>query len=106
MRAEERNLLEGFRVGRNNTKASHLQFADDPIFFSNTREEDLHSLKSLLLVFGHIYGFKVNFDKSNLFGIIIFLGWPSCLIARLLVGLYSTWVFLWEGIPRLVAFGI
>ena len=45
-------MLEGFRVGRNRTRVSHLQFADDTIFFSNIREEDLQTLKSLLLVFG------------------------------------------------------
>ena len=69
LREEERNSLEGFRVGRNKTKVSHLQFADDTIFFSNTREEDLQTLKSLLLVFGHISGLKVNLDKSNIYGI-------------------------------------
>ncbi|RVW83280.1 putative mitochondrial protein [Vitis vinifera] len=49
LRAEERSLLEGFRVGRNRTRVSHLQFADDNIFFSNTCVEDLQTLKSLLL---------------------------------------------------------
>ena len=34
LRAEKRSLLEGFRVGRNGTRVSHLQFADDTIFFS------------------------------------------------------------------------
>ncbi|RVW96993.1 hypothetical protein CK203_032308 [Vitis vinifera] len=62
-------MLEGFRVGRNRTRVSHLQFADDTIFFSNTREEDLQTLKSLLLAFGHISGLKVNLDKSNIYGI-------------------------------------
>ncbi|RVX00254.1 putative mitochondrial protein [Vitis vinifera] len=60
MRAEERNMLEGFRVGRNRTRVSHLQFADDTIFFSNSREEELQTLKSLLLVFGHISGLKAS----------------------------------------------
>ncbi|RVX11275.1 LINE-1 retrotransposable element ORF2 protein [Vitis vinifera] len=46
LKAEERNVLEGFRVGRNRTRVSHLQFADDTIFFSSTREEDLMTLKS------------------------------------------------------------
>ncbi|KAJ9707046.1 hypothetical protein PVL29_002163 [Vitis rotundifolia] len=69
LRAEERNMLEGFRVGRNRTRVSHLQFADDTIFFSNSREEELQTLKSLLLVFGHISGLKVNLDKSNIYGI-------------------------------------
>ena len=41
LRADERNSLEGFRVGRNRTRVSHLQFAYDTIFFSNTSEEEL-----------------------------------------------------------------
>ena len=69
LRAEERSMLEGFRVGRNRTRVSHLQFADDTIFFSNSCAEELQTLKSLLLVFGQISGLKVNLDKSNLFGI-------------------------------------
>ncbi|RVW30353.1 Transposon TX1 uncharacterized 149 kDa protein [Vitis vinifera] len=69
MRAEERNMMEGFRVGRNRTRVSHLQFADDTIFFSNSREEELQTLKSLLLVFGHISGLKVNLNKSSIYGI-------------------------------------
>ncbi|KAJ9700981.1 hypothetical protein PVL29_006352 [Vitis rotundifolia] len=69
MRAKERNLMEGFRVGRNRTRVSHLQFADDTIFFSNSREEELQTLKSLLLVFGHISGLKVNLNKSSIYGI-------------------------------------
>ncbi|RVW63352.1 hypothetical protein CK203_058260 [Vitis vinifera] len=75
-----KKLLEGFRVGRNRTRVSHLQFANDTIFFSNPRKEELQTLKSFLLV--------------------------KLLIARLSVDLYSIWVFLWEGIPRPVAFGI
>ena len=69
LRAEERSMLEGFRVGRNRTRVSHLQFADDTIFFSNSCAEELQILKSLLLVFGQIFGLKVNLDKSNLFDI-------------------------------------
>ncbi|RVW53977.1 LINE-1 retrotransposable element ORF2 protein [Vitis vinifera] len=69
LKADERNSLEGFKVGRNKIRVSHLQFADDTIFFSNTSEEELQTLKSLLLVFGHISGFKVNLDKSNIYGI-------------------------------------
>ena len=53
LRVEERNMLEGFRVGRNRTRVSHLQFADDTIFFSNTREEDLHSQESFASVWAH-----------------------------------------------------
>ncbi|RVW46826.1 Transposon TX1 uncharacterized 149 kDa protein [Vitis vinifera] len=69
LKAEEKNVLEGFRVGRNRTRVSHLQFADDTIFFSSTQKEDMMTLKNVLLVFGHISGLKVNLDKSNIYGI-------------------------------------
>ncbi|RVX20266.1 Transposon TX1 uncharacterized 149 kDa protein [Vitis vinifera] len=46
LRAEERSLLEGFKVGRNRTRVPHLQFADDTIFFSNSCAEELQTLKS------------------------------------------------------------
>ena len=97
LRAEERNLLEGFRVGRNRTRVSHLQFADGTIFFSNTREEDLQTLKSLLLVFGHISGFKVNLDKSNIYGINLDQNHLSRL-AELLDCKVSGWPILYLGL--------
>ena len=52
LRPKERSLLEGFSVARNRTKVSHLQFANDIIFFSSARTEDLQTLKIILLVFG------------------------------------------------------
>ena len=33
LRVEESWLLEGFLVGKSKTSVSHLQFADDAIFF-------------------------------------------------------------------------
>ena len=69
LRADERSLLEGFREGRNRTRVSHLQFADDTFFFSKSFAEELQTLKSLLLAFGQISRLKVNLNKNNLFGI-------------------------------------
>ncbi|RVX22620.1 putative ribonuclease H protein [Vitis vinifera] len=98
LRAEERNVFEGFRVGRNRTRVSHLQFADDTIFFSNSREEDLLTLKSVLLVFGHISGLKVNLDKSNIYGIN--LGQDHLhRLAELLDCKASGWPILYLGLP-------
>ena len=55
LRVEERNALEGFRVGRNKTRVSHLQFVDDTIFFSNSREEELHSQESIASVWAYLW---------------------------------------------------
>ena len=98
MRAEERNALESFKVGRNRTRVSHLQFADDTIFFSSTREEDMLTLKSVLLVFGHISGLKVNLDKSNNYGINLKQNHLSRL-AEMIDCKASGWPILYLGLP-------
>ena len=85
-------------MDRNRTRVSHLQFADDTIFFSNTCEEELQTLKSLLLVFGHISGLKVNLDKSNLFGINLDQNHLSRLV-ELLDCKASDWPIFYLGIP-------
>ncbi|RVX05015.1 putative mitochondrial protein [Vitis vinifera] len=74
LRAEERSLLEGFRV------------------------EELQTLKSLLLVFRQISGLKVNLDKSNLFGINLDQNHLSRL-ALLLDCKASDWPILYPGLP-------
>ena len=98
LRADERNMLEGFRVGRNRTRVSHLQFVDDTIFFSNSREEDLQTLKILLLVFRHISGLKVNLDKSNIYGINLDQAHLSRL-TEMLDCKASSWPILYLGLP-------
>ncbi|RVW36770.1 Transposon TX1 uncharacterized 149 kDa protein [Vitis vinifera] len=98
LKTEERNFLEGFRVGRNRCRVSHLQFADDTILFASPREEEVQTLKSLLLVFGQISGLKVNLDKSNLFGINLDQNHLSRL-ALLLDCKASDWPILYLGLP-------
>ena len=75
-----------------------MQFADDTIFFSNTREQDLQTLKSLLLAFGHIFGLKVNLDKSNIYGINLDQAHLSRL-AETLDCKASGWPILYLGLP-------
>ncbi|RVX23043.1 LINE-1 retrotransposable element ORF2 protein [Vitis vinifera] len=98
LKAKERNVLEGFKVGRNRTRVSHLQFVDDTIFFSSSREEDMMTLKNVLLVFGHISGLKVNLDKSNIYGINIEQNHLSRL-AEMLDCKASGWPILYLGLP-------
>ncbi|RVW63564.1 Transposon TX1 uncharacterized 149 kDa protein [Vitis vinifera] len=88
----------GLQVGRNRCRVTHLQFADDTILFANPREEELQTLKSLLLVFGQISGLKVNLDKSNIFGINLDQNHLSRL-ALLLDCKASDWPILYLGLP-------
>ncbi|RVW89561.1 putative ribonuclease H protein [Vitis vinifera] len=68
-RAEETGLTEGFSVGRDRTRASLLQFADDTIFFSKASLEHLQNLKIILLVFGQVSGLKINLEKNIISGL-------------------------------------
>ena len=68
LRAEEGSLLEGFLMGRDRIRLSHLQFIDDTIFFSASME-DMQNLKLILLDFGNISRLEINLDKNTLYGI-------------------------------------
>ena len=58
----------------------------------------MQTLKSLLLVFGHISGLKVNLDKSNIYGINFDQNHLSRL-AELLDCKVSGWPILYLGLP-------
>ncbi|RVW97209.1 Protein-tyrosine sulfotransferase [Vitis vinifera] len=69
IRAEETGITEGFLVGRDRTRVSLLQFADDTIFFSKASLDLLQNLKIILLVFGQESGLKINLEKSTISGL-------------------------------------
>lgn len=100
-------ILEGFLVGRSRTRVSHLQFAD---IFSNAKTEVLQNLKIILLIFGRIYGLKINLAKSTLSGINMSLD-KVVRLDSMLESKISNWPLpylglpLW-GIPWLESFGI
>ena len=56
-------------MGRDRTRVSLLQFADDTIFFSKASLDHLQNLKIILLVFGQISGLKIHLEKSTISGI-------------------------------------
>ncbi|RVX18326.1 LINE-1 retrotransposable element ORF2 protein [Vitis vinifera] len=60
IRAEETGLTEGFFVGRDRTRVSLLQFADDTIFFFKASLEHFQNLKIILLVFGKVSGLPLG----------------------------------------------
>ena len=63
------NMLECFEVGREKIKISHLQFADDTLFFVKENEDNLRTLNSALKIFCEVFGSKINFGKNTLLGI-------------------------------------
>ncbi|RVW64320.1 hypothetical protein CK203_047007 [Vitis vinifera] len=97
VKSRGKKYVGGFHC-KNRIRVSHLQFADDTIFFSSTCVEEQQTLKFILLVFGQIYGLKVNLDKSNLYGINLDQDHLSKL-ALLLDCKVSDWPILYLGLP-------
>ncbi|XP_062118257.1 uncharacterized protein LOC133831865 [Humulus lupulus] len=63
-----KSAFRGFSVGKDRVDVSHLQFADDTIFFAND-EESLLLLLDILKVFGVVFGLSINLQKCQLLGI-------------------------------------
>lgn len=71
-RAINRGLLEAVEIGSEKIPISHLQYADDTIFMCPDKGENIGSIKWVLRIFELLLsGLKVNFSKSNLYGINI-----------------------------------
>ncbi|GLT87533.1 hypothetical protein SLE2022_056120 [Rubroshorea leprosula] len=63
------NMFQGIEVGKSSLKLSHLQFADDSIFFCEATKQNVMVPKSVLRCFELVSGLKVNFFKSSLIGL-------------------------------------
>ncbi|KAJ9561074.1 hypothetical protein OSB04_006234 [Centaurea solstitialis] len=67
--AEEKGLFKGIKVGKDDVKISHLQYADDIIFFGEWELGNFLNLLKILECFHLVSGLKINLQKSKLFGV-------------------------------------
>ncbi|GKU86994.1 hypothetical protein SLEP1_g1457 [Rubroshorea leprosula] len=70
-------LFEGIDIGNGGMKVSHLQFADDSILFGKAVERNIWAAKSIMRIFELVSGLKINFVKSQLFGLNVSDEWKS-----------------------------
>nr|GEU29167.1 hypothetical protein [Tanacetum cinerariifolium] len=63
------NLFHGVKLGVDNVHISHLQFADDALIMGEWSLLNAKNLSRILTCFHLASGLKVNFHKSNLFGV-------------------------------------
>ncbi|XP_071740498.1 uncharacterized protein [Rutidosis leptorrhynchoides] len=68
-RALSNGHLQGLKIGHDNLVITHLQYADDTIFFGEWNKRNAKYISKLLKCFENISGLKVNFRKSKLYGI-------------------------------------
>ncbi|XP_071718177.1 uncharacterized mitochondrial protein AtMg01250-like [Rutidosis leptorrhynchoides] len=69
-KAEVRSgLFSGVEVGNDRVPISILQYANDTIFFGSWNESSILNLTKLLKCVELTSGLKVNYHKSNIFGV-------------------------------------
>lgn len=69
LKARELGVINGFEVTRNREAMTHLQYADDTLFFSSSNREEILALQRILRCFQLVSGLKINFSKSMLVGV-------------------------------------
>ncbi|GKC43448.1 hypothetical protein Tco_1061170 [Tanacetum coccineum] len=69
MEAVQNGIFKGVKVGANNVTVTHLQYADDTIFFGEWNKETVKSLMCILKSFEEVSELRVNFNNSKLYGI-------------------------------------
>ncbi|GKV49208.1 hypothetical protein SLEP1_g55970 [Rubroshorea leprosula] len=73
--AVEKELYKGVMIGNGATMVTHLQFADDTIFFGEATEDNIRVIKSIMRIFEMASGLKINFGKSQLMGVEVDSDW-------------------------------
>lgn len=66
--AEKAGLIVGFKAAAKAPIISRLQFADDMLIFCGAEEDQVRSIKAVLLCFEAVSGLTINFYKSELIG--------------------------------------
>ncbi|GJR73860.1 reverse transcriptase domain, reverse transcriptase zinc-binding domain protein [Tanacetum coccineum] len=67
--AVDKGVFKGVKIGRNNVVVSHLQYADDTIFFGEWNKENAKVLMCILKCFEEVSSLRVNYNKSKLYGV-------------------------------------
>ncbi|KAL9686105.1 hypothetical protein QQ045_023560 [Rhodiola kirilowii] len=64
-KAEETGVIYGVEWIREGERLSHLQFVDDTILFCRAEEEEIHTIKHILVTFQAASGLRINYKKST-----------------------------------------
>ncbi|GKB69914.1 putative RNA-directed DNA polymerase [Tanacetum coccineum] len=67
--AVDKGVFKEIKVGTDNVVVSHLQYANDTIYFGEWDKENAKNLMCILKCFERVSGLKVNLNKSRLYGV-------------------------------------
>ncbi|GKV25095.1 hypothetical protein SLEP1_g34588 [Rubroshorea leprosula] len=73
--AVEKERYKGVVIGNGDVMVTHLQFADDTIFFRDATEDNIWVIKCIMRTFELASGLKINYRKSQLMGVGVDQNW-------------------------------
>ena len=91
-------FIKGCRVGKDNIMISHLQFADDTVFFIDSEGPSFNNMTTLLGLFCEASGLKINMGKSTLLGLGVDDQFTSVIAESVGCGVGS-WPISYLGMP-------
>jgi len=93
------NIFTPYSIGAQTiVSVSHLQFADDILLVGVKSWANVRAMKANLLLFESIYGLKVNFNKSMLFGVNVNDSWLHE-VASVMSCKHGLLPFMYLGLP-------
>ncbi|GKE67742.1 hypothetical protein Tco_1521903 [Tanacetum coccineum] len=94
----EKGIFKGVAVGADRVIVSHLQYADDTIFFGEWSKENAKALMCILKCFEEVSGLKVIYNKSKLYSISVSAS-DSEVMARWMSCSMGEFPFTYLGLP-------
>lgn len=66
--ANKEGIFSGIKLPNTDFELTHLQYADDVIFFIDSDEKSIRGIKRVLQCFELLSGLHINFNKSSVYG--------------------------------------
>ncbi|GKD38647.1 reverse transcriptase domain, reverse transcriptase zinc-binding domain protein, partial [Tanacetum coccineum] len=96
--AVAKGIFKGILVGKDEICISHLQYANDTVFFGEWDKENAQNLMCILKCFKEASGLKINLNKSKLYGVGATLD-EMDIMARYMGCSIREFPFLYLGLP-------
>lgn len=70
-KAQDIDICKGMSIGNKGFHLTHLQFAHDALLFCKPNLQELLNMRRVIKSFQLMFGLKINFMKSCLFGVAV-----------------------------------
>lgn len=74
-----KGFIKGFKVGKEEVEASHIQYADDTLLFSDGNVQFMKNWPTFLKFYEKASGLPINMQKTGIIGINVEEGEVTCL---------------------------